>query len=209
MARYSISDGTSLKPIVSSMMAISPRKIRLTRLRPDCRPGSAAQRSVKAPNSSPLPKVHPNKERSTDDVPVRHKAPEAAVLAVIPIVAHHEVAFRGYRARNAARTVDASIPVCMLRCGMNRGAASLIKDRSVFNRTQRFDVLQVVLDPARIEIGFHFPHWNQRTVDRQPTVVIVDPVTWQANYPLNVILARLVGVAKHDHVAALRVSELQ
>src|SRR5437870_13898347 len=90
------------------MIATSPIKIRLTRLRPCCRPGGAWSRSMKATDSPDIAEIHPDEKRSSDHVPIGHKAPEAAVLAVIPIVAHHEVAFRRHGARDAARTVDAS-----------------------------------------------------------------------------------------------------
>src|ERR1700739_3964051 len=77
IARYSISDGTSLKPIVSSMIAISPTKIRLTRLRPRCRAG-ADPRLPKAADSSHIAEVHPDEEGPTHDVAIWHGAPERA-----------------------------------------------------------------------------------------------------------------------------------
>src|SRR6267154_2193980 len=161
MARYSISDGTSLNPTVSSMIAISPIKTRLTRLKPRCRPGGVCPNLVKTTDSSDIAEVHPDEKGTTNHITVGYKTPKAAVLAVVPIVAHDKVTLGWNGTGHAARTVDASIPICMLHCGMNLRSLSLDEDGPVLHVAERLQELLVGLDPPGVEIPLDFTHRNR------------------------------------------------
>src|SRR6266850_759464 len=164
---------------------------------------------MKATDSSHIAEVHPDEEGTPDHVAVGHETPKAAVLAVIPIVAHDEVTFGRDGTGHAARTVDACIPICMLHCGMSVRPLTLAKDSPMVDVAKRLHELLVGLDPPGVEVPFDLPHRNHGAVDRQASIVIVDLVPGKPDYPLNVILARLVGIAEHDDVAAPGVPEFE
>src|SRR5882757_9932461 len=153
---------------------------------------------MKATDSSHIAEVHPDEEGTTDHIAVGHETPEAAVLAVIPIVAHDEVTLGGHGTGNAARTVDASISICMLHCGTSFRPRPLAENSPMVKVAKGFDELLVGLDPARVEVALDLAHRNHGAVDRQAPVVIVDAIAGKPHHPLDVILARLVWVAEHD-----------
>src|SRR5689334_24214019 len=68
-------------------------------------------RSMEAADAFQVAEVHPDEERTTDDVLVRREAPIAAVGAVVAVVAHHEVVARRHLARDTARVVLAVIAI--------------------------------------------------------------------------------------------------
>src|SRR5262245_15472523 len=68
--------------------------------------------------------AHPDEKRPPDEVALRHEAPAAAVIAAVPVVAHHEVVTLGH------------LPLDILR-----GSAGVLQD-PVIHRSEFLRELQ-------------------------------------------------------------------
>src|ERR1051326_5463996 len=51
--------------------------------------------------------AEPDEKRAPDQVPVRHKTPDPAIAAVVPVVAHHEIVTRRHGADHVSLIVVA------------------------------------------------------------------------------------------------------
>src|SRR5437870_464635 len=67
---------------------------------------NAAADSFEAQAADVVP-VEPDEERPASDMIIRHKTPVSAVVAIVAIVAYHEIVARRYLACEAALIVDA------------------------------------------------------------------------------------------------------
>src|SRR4051812_16258760 len=66
---------------------------------------------MNAADTAQVTQVHPHEECFSNNILVRHKAPVAAVRAVVAVVAHHEIVARRNHAGKAFITVGARFAV--------------------------------------------------------------------------------------------------
>src|SRR5687768_12814567 len=79
----------------------------------------------RASDAPQLIEVPPDQERLADDVLLRHEAPVPAVVAAVPIVAHHEVVTRRHLADEAVFIVGTIFPVGKHAGSRNRERAGV------------------------------------------------------------------------------------
>src|SRR5215470_3060458 len=104
-------------------------------------------------NAADIAKIHPDEERTPDDVLLRDEAPKPAVLAVIAIVAHHEIVPGRHDTRDAfGGRVLAGLRIRVLVALSDRHARAIVENDAVFDRTEGLDELVVVLHPPLFEI---------------------------------------------------------
>src|SRR5512132_3064045 len=152
--------------------------------------------------------VEPDEKRAAADVIVRHEAPIAAVVAIVAVVAHHEVVTRRHPALEAALIVVAifapgkrphvrRIHRLRLCVDADRVSAARLAVGALDAALERFEPQP--FEVAVRGIGLLRP---RRAVDGQPLVAIFDDVTAHADDALDEVLRRVQRVAEHDDVAA-------
>src|SRR5215470_2821649 len=107
-------DGTMRKPMIATVTKTRATNRNPMKVRPDCcrvrmiplPSANAAADSLECQTAYVIP-VEPDEKRLAPDVVVGHEAPVAAVVAVVAVVAHHEVLSGRHLAGEAAIIVNA------------------------------------------------------------------------------------------------------
>src|SRR6185437_11384681 len=157
--------------------------------------------------------VEPDEESLAAEVGVRDKAPVPTVVAVVAVVAHHEVvpgrdaaleavliviAVFAPRERSHVAGIDGQ------RLGIDGDRMPLRRDAvgELHPLLQRFEAQS--LEVAVAVVGLLRP---RNPVHRELLVAVLDDVAGDPDHPLDEVLRRVERVLEHDDVPALRVGE--
>src|SRR5574340_212590 len=157
--------------------------------------------------------VEPDEERLAADVRVGDEAPIAAVVAVVAVVAHHEVVACGNPALEAVLIVIAVVAPRERPhvAGVHRQRLGVDGDRMALRRVavgaldqplQRLEAQP--FEVAVAVVGLLRP---RHAVDGELLVAILDDVAADADHALDEVLRRVERVLEHDDVAALRIGD--
>src|ERR1700674_608791 len=159
-----------------------------------------------------IAEVPPNQKGPADDILLRHKAPDTAIAAAVPVIAHHKIVAGGYLAAESAVIVRAIFLMRKLphSSQVNRWCFR-IQYEGMRNATQRFRhqfVLRGIESRFNHGIGAAGPHGLRDAIDGQPFVAILDPVARHTNHTFYVVHAGIDGVAEDHYVTALWLTHL-
>src|SRR5512145_1917199 len=160
------------------------------------------------PEAPQLVQIEPDEESLADNFLVRHEPPDAAVARVVPVVAHYEVMTWRHRARQAARIV---VAICSEReraPGQDRRRRVLVEQYFMLRAVHRLDEAARELHALARQVVVDLAQRHGRAVDRQPFVAVFHTIARHADHALDVVERRVLGVAEHHHVAALRTADL-
>ena len=137
--------------------------------------------------------IHPDCKRPPNQLIFRHEAPEAPVLAIIAIIAHHEIVpCRHLKITIAARAMVA----------MQQHMLASIKGFAQHLRAG------VIAAPANPNVDTSWLHWHRLAVHEDLFVVVADPITGQADDAFDPVLIGMVRRPEYHHITALGLAQL-
>src|SRR5713101_2036090 len=164
--------------------------------------------SLECSEAPRLAEIEPDEKRLPDDILVRYETPYSAVRRVVAVVPHHEIVPGGHGAGHTFAIVVAIFAKReRSREGDRRWRIALEED-GVLDPVQRLDELCRVVDPLAIEIVGNLLARLRDAVDEEFLVLVDDLVAGNADHALDVIERRILRKAKHHHIAALGLPDI-
>src|SRR5437588_5433326 len=154
--------------------------------------------------------VEPDEKRLAPDVIVGNEAPIAAVVAIVPVVAHHEITAGGHLAGKSSVIVNTVLAAGELAhvVRIDRLHGGVLGDCML----ARADPLQKSLR-CRVAQAFEITICAVGrlrpgcAIDGNLLVAVNDLVAGKSDQALDEILRGDDGISKHDDIAALRLAE--
>src|ERR1051325_4304678 len=205
--RYSRYDGITFMPPSATIATTMRPMISAMRLKPCCcllpisPPCLLAERS----EAAELVQVQPDEEGLADDVLIRDEAPDPAVARIVAVVTHHEVVARRHGARKAVHIV---VAITRRRAGGKHGGGRIVLEKYfMLDAIERLDVAARELHALARQVIVDLPHRHEPPVDGEPLVAVFEAVAGQADHALDVVERRILGIAEHHHIAAMRFAD--
>src|SRR6266571_4119599 len=155
-----------------------------------------------------LAEIEPDEKRLPDDILVRDETPHSAVRRVVAVVAHHEIVPGRHGAGHTFAIVVAIFAKRERFRERDRRRRIALEEDGVRDSVHRLDELCRVVDPLAIQIiGDLFARLRD-AVDEEFFVLVDDLVAGNSDHALDVIERRILRKAKHYHVAALRLPDI-
>src|SRR4051812_39491908 len=212
---YSIYAGMSFIPNSSSAtrrastmmrpMRVTPRRLLQAVFFQAARSRIVVLLSSERPEAPQLVQVEPDEERLADDVLIGHEPPDPAVARIVPVIAHHEVMPRRYRARQAVRIVVA-IGRVRERARRRHQSRRIVLDQDlVLDIVQGLDEALGELHALLGQVVVDLAHRHRVAVDGETFVAVFDAIPRYPDHALDEVERRLLRIAENHHIAALRI----